>query len=116
MLVVGGCSPGLTPLQPPIDLGFLCSPPRSLDRLRGVQCHSGANERLQCLFINLVALVEIVRELAGTIEDLRTEALRKLACPINLLTRVGVEGDVMQPYLVNLEWMLGKLRLCFLEI
>src|SRR5579864_7532403 len=27
--------------------------------VRRVQCHGGANERLQCLFINLVALMEI---------------------------------------------------------
>src|SRR6195256_374838 len=26
---------------------------------RNVQCHGGANERLECLFINLVALMEI---------------------------------------------------------
>ena len=26
---------------------------------RRVQCHGGANERLQCLFLNLVALMEI---------------------------------------------------------
>ena len=42
---------------------------------------------------------QIVREVAGTIEDLRTEVLRQLACLIHLLTRVGVESDVMQPYL-----------------
>src|ERR1700676_592771 len=66
--------------------------------------------------LHRIPALRIVRELAGTIEDLRTEALRQIACPINLLTRVGVEGDVLQPYLVDLEWMLGKLRLCFPEI
>jgi hypothetical protein len=47
--------------------------------------------------VHRIPAFRIVRELAGTIEDLRTEALRQIARPINLLTRVGVEGDVMQP-------------------
>ena len=50
----------------------------------------------------------LIRELAPTIEDLRTEALRQFACLINLVTRVGVESDVMQPHLINLEWMLDN--------
>src|SRR5580658_8929049 len=66
--------------------------------------------------VHRIPAFRIVRKIAGTIEDLCAEALRQIACPINLLTRIGVEGDVMQPYLVNLEWMLGKLRLCFPEI
>ena len=50
--------------------------------------------------VRRIPAFRIVRELDGTIEDLRTEALRYLARPINLLARVGAEGDVMQPYLV----------------
>src|SRR5271163_4576781 len=47
------------PTAPRIPVGRLSTRPRPLGGCGRVQCHGGANERLERLFIDLVALMEI---------------------------------------------------------